>query len=90
MEVDIYVNFNVSQLNSLGYQLLALKKAKEAIIIFRLNTEMFPDDANAFDSLGDAYVADKDTVNGIKAYEKAVSKGLSASQPKIKALEKNQ
>jgi tetratricopeptide (TPR) repeat protein len=79
-------NYNVGQLNGLGYQLLRRKKIKEAIAIFKLNTEMFPEDANAFDSLGDAYTTDKDTVNAIIAFETAVSKGFNVSLPKLEAL----
>lgn len=84
---DTY-NFDVGQLNSLGYDLLGVKKFIEAIAIFRLNTDMFPEDGNAYDSLGDAYTAYKDTINAINAYETAVSKGFNVSQPKIDALKK--
>lgn len=82
---DTY-NFTVGQLNGLGYQLLRRKKITEAVAIFKLNTKMFPDDANAYDSLGDAYTEAKDTINAIKAYETAVSKGFNVSKPKIEAL----
>lgn len=85
-----YYNFNVGQLNALGYQLLGIKKLKEAIVVFKLNTEMFPEDANSFDSLGDAYVAARDTLNAIKAYETSVTKGSNVSQPKIEALKKDE
>ena len=83
-------NFTVGQLNSLGYQLLGLKKTKEAIAIFKLNTQMFPEDANAFDSLGDAYRANNDTINAITAYRNAVTKGLNISKSKIEALQKKE
>ena len=42
-------------LNSLGYELINQKKFDEAISIFILNTELYPDSWNAYDSLGEAY-----------------------------------
>jgi len=79
-------NFSVSQLNGLGYQLLGIQKIQEAIAIFKLNTDMFPEDGNAYDSLGDAYLANNDTINAIKAYETAVKKGFNVSKPKLESL----
>ncbi|MFV0573618.1 MAG: amidohydrolase family protein [Xanthomarina gelatinilytica] len=54
---DAYNFTGGRQLNGLGYQLLRNGKFVEAIAILKLNPEMFPDDANAYDSLGDAYTA---------------------------------
>lgn len=42
-------------LNSMGYRYLQLKKYKEAVETFRLNTELHPLDPNLFDSLAEAY-----------------------------------
>jgi hypothetical protein len=41
-------------LNSLGYRLLSDKKLDAAIAIFSLNTELYPDSWNAYDSLAEA------------------------------------
>lgn len=41
--------------NSLGYELLNQKKVRDAIAVFGLNTELYPDSWNAYDSLGEAY-----------------------------------
>ncbi len=65
-------DFSEPQLNSLGYQLLALSKTKDAIEIFKLNVEMFPDSFNAYDSLGEAYFADGDKDLALKNYRKSV------------------
>ena len=35
----------------LGYQLLGMKKMKEAVEILRLNVEAYPESANVYDSL---------------------------------------
>ncbi len=41
--------------NSLGYELLGQKKVRDAIAVFALNTELYPDSWNTYDSLGEAY-----------------------------------
>lgn len=43
--------------NRLGYDYLQQGDAKGAIEIFKLNTSSFPNSPNAYDSLGDAYLA---------------------------------
>lgn len=43
-------------LNNLGYQFLQNELPLAAIEIFKLNVEMFPDVANCYDSLGEAYM----------------------------------
>jgi CubicO group peptidase (beta-lactamase class C family) len=50
-------DFREAELNTLGYQLLQMKKVAEAIEIFKLNVEAYPQAANAYDSLGEAYLA---------------------------------
>lgn len=54
---DMY-NFKENQLNMLGYQLLQLGKNKDAIVILQLNAEVYPNSANVYDSLGEAYMID--------------------------------
>ncbi len=46
-------DFGEFSLNGLGYRLLRSDRADEAVAIFQLNTEMFPESANGYDSLGD-------------------------------------
>lgn len=65
-------DFSEPQLNSLGYRLLSEKKAKKAIEIFKLNTIVYPESSNAFDSLGEAYYNIGDIATAIKCYEKAL------------------
>jgi tetratricopeptide (TPR) repeat protein len=67
---DYYVS--EAQLNALGYRLLGVKKVREAIEIFRLNAESYPQSANVYDSLGGAYMADGDRELAIKSYQRAV------------------
>ena len=49
-------DFAESELNQLGFQLLRTDKVKEAVEIFKLNVEAYPQSANSYDSLGEAYM----------------------------------
>ncbi len=48
------------QVNSLGYELLGKKSFDEAIEVFKLNIETYPDSWNAYDSLAEAYATRHD------------------------------
>jgi CubicO group peptidase (beta-lactamase class C family) len=62
-----------SQMNSIGYVLLNnSKRVPEAIAVFKLNTEDFPESANTYDSLGEAYMVAGEKDLAIKNYEKSV------------------
>ncbi len=61
-----------SQLNALGYRLLGVKKVREAIEIFKLNVEAYPQSANVYDSLGEAYMMNGDKELAIRTYQRAV------------------
>lgn len=58
--------------NSLGYELMVAKRLDQAIEIFKLNAAAFPQSANAFDSLGEAYRVRGDREPAIRSYEKAL------------------
>jgi CubicO group peptidase (beta-lactamase class C family) len=64
-------DFSETELNTLGYRLLGLKRTKDAIEIFKLNVEMFPKWANAYDSLGETYLADNQKDLALANYKKA-------------------
>jgi CubicO group peptidase (beta-lactamase class C family) len=63
---------NENEMNAAGYQFMNENKVKEAITIFKLNTVAFPQSANTFDSLGEAYMVDGDNNNAIINYEKSL------------------
>lgn len=65
-------DFAEAELNGLGYQLLQMKKVADAIEIFKLNVEMFPQAANAYDSLGQAYMANGNKELSIASYKKSL------------------
>lgn len=64
--------FHEPELNFLGYELLNNKKVKEAITIFKLNVEQYPNSWNVYDSLAEAYLTNGDTQLSIENYEKSV------------------
>ena len=65
-------NFDENALIKLGYKLLGEKALKDAVVILKLNTKMNPESANAFDSLGDAYVAEGDYKNAVASAQKCI------------------
>ena len=44
-----------NELNALGYRFLNEEEYDEAIAVFQLNVDAFPDSWNVYDSLGEAY-----------------------------------
>jgi Protein of unknown function (DUF2911) len=62
-----------AELNQYGYQLLGQNAFDEAIHIFKVNTEKFPESANAWDSLGEGYALKGDKENAIKSFKKSLS-----------------
>lgn len=77
------------EVNSFGYYLIDKNRLPDAILLLRLNTELFPASGNAFDSLGEAYLKAGDHTNALASYRKAVALNPSNSDAKeiIKKLE---
>ena len=65
-------DFSESELNTLGYRLLGMKKVKEAIRIFQLNVEAYPQSGNAYDSLAEAYMDNGEKELAIANYRKSL------------------
>jgi uncharacterized membrane protein len=65
-------NFDESELNTLGYQLIKSGKLKEAIRIFQLNVEAYPQSGNTYDSLAEAYMDVGDKPLAIANYQKSL------------------
>ena len=63
---------NENQMNRIGYDLLSAKRVKDAIEVFKLNVADYPQSANVYDSLGEAYKANGDRELAIKNYERSV------------------
>ncbi len=64
--------FEESEFNAMGYRLMGAGKLKEAIEVFKLNVEMYPNSANVYDSLGEAYMNKGDKNNAVKNYKKSL------------------
>jgi len=64
--------YGVDELNNLGYYLLNRRQLDDAIEVFQLNIEAYPDDANAYDSMGEAYMMRGDKELSIMHYEKSL------------------
>ncbi len=58
--------------NDKGYNLLSDKKLQESIEMFKLNVFAFPKSANAFDSLGEAYLETGNRDLAIENYKKSL------------------
>lgn len=65
--------FAAPAVNDLGYKLLNRGETERAVSIFKLNVMAFPKDANAFDSLGEAYVKAGNRDAAVEALSKSLS-----------------
>ncbi len=61
------------ELNAYGYMLLAQKNVTEAINVFKLNALLYPENANVYDSLAEAYYTIGDKAEAKKYYEKVLA-----------------
>lgn len=82
----VYPRLN-SQFNAYAYYLKEKKKLDEGLSVLLDAVELFPSDANLFDSVGEFYLAKEDRAKAIEYYKKAleVNPNLRSS---IQALEK--
>ncbi|HEX8144598.1 MAG TPA: FKBP-type peptidyl-prolyl cis-trans isomerase [Pyrinomonadaceae bacterium] len=67
---DIYAS--ESELNAWGYRLLMNNQVREAIEVFKLNVEAYPNSANVYDSLAESYAIHGDKQLAIENYRKAL------------------
>lgn len=61
-----------AQMNNVGYFLIRKNKIKEAVEVFKLNAEAHPNSANAYDSLGEAYMKAGNKELAILNYKKSL------------------
>ena len=76
-------------LNEIGYSFLQEKNQKAAIEIFELNTSLFPEEPNVWDSLGEAYLKSGNQEKALIYYKKAlaIEPGFPSAQKMVKKLE---
>jgi hypothetical protein len=65
-------DFSEYQLNNLGYGFLAGGKLDEALAVFKLNIEMFPDAFNTYDSYAEAFMISGDYEKAVIYYNKSL------------------
>ncbi len=68
---DAY-DFSEDEFIGLGYGLLRMKKVPDAIEIFKLSVEVYPQSYNTYDSLAEAYMDHGDKELAIKYYQKSI------------------
>ncbi len=75
-------------LNDIGYQFLHENDIDTAIAFFELNVELFPEDANLWDSLGEVYFKKGDSVKALEYYQKALVMDpyMESAQEMVKKL----
>jgi CubicO group peptidase (beta-lactamase class C family) len=64
--------FEEGSINQLGYTCMRLKKMAEAIAVFKLNVELYPNSWNVYDSLGEAYMENGEGELAIQSYNKSI------------------
>lgn len=69
---DTYNFSEEGELNRLGYQLIEKNQIKEAIKIFKLLVSEFPNSANPYDSLGEAYYLNGNNSMALQNYNKVL------------------
>lgn len=71
-----------AEVNQLGYELLGQDKQTGALAIFKLNTELYPESFNAYDSYGEALMAAGKKKAALKAYKKSLKLNPANEQAK--------
>ena len=66
------IKFGINDVNDWGYILIGQNKKAEALEIFKLNTVLYPQNANAYDSLAETYGALGNMEQAVKYYQKAL------------------
>jgi len=79
--------YKESDLNGLGYALMNGGRVGEAIEILKLNVDSFPESANVYDSLAEAYMKSGDDGQAVILYKKAIETAPGDSHPDKAFLE---
>lgn len=76
-------------LNLIGYLLLMVDRKAEAIEAFKENAAVYPQSANVYDSLGEAYEKTGNLPLAKENYERAATLGRQTSDPNLAIFEAN-
>jgi dienelactone hydrolase len=78
--------FPEGAMNQIAYERLEAGPAQEAVELFKLNVEAYPSSANAYDSLGDGYLAAGQKEQALQATQKCLA--LLRADPNSDATKK--
>ena len=83
------VSIEEGRINNLGYRLLQQKRVADAIAMFKMNVEFYPNAWNTYDSLGEAYMVNGEKELAIANYKKslALNPGNGNGAATLKKLE---
>jgi tetratricopeptide (TPR) repeat protein len=84
LKKEAFKNASEVDINNLGYQLLNGGKIDDAIEVFQMNTELYPNSWNAWDSLAEAYMNKGDKKLAIQNYTKALGMAPESQKDRIK------
>jgi CubicO group peptidase (beta-lactamase class C family) len=65
-------DFGEPELNGLGYRLLQTGRVREAVEIFKLNVEAYPEAFNTYDSLGEGYMVAGEREQAARNYKRSL------------------
>ncbi len=84
------VKLGEAGLNYFGYELLKVNMTTEAIAFFKLAVDLAPESSNTYDSLGEAYFANKNYELALRHYQQAfkLDSSNTNAQKAIKKLKK--
>ena len=71
-QLDHEYYFDELSFNALGYKLVSQNKIIEAITVFKLNADAFPQSSNVYDSLAEAYMISGNNELAILNYSKSL------------------
>jgi Tfp pilus assembly protein PilF len=80
-------SFDEKEFNAWGYGLLQRGESIKAIEVFKLNIELHPKSANAYDSMGEAYMKVENNELAIANYERALELNPALESAKKALLE---
>ena len=85
----INYSFSIRELNNFGYDLLNEKQNEKAIKVFQFLTKEFPENANLYDSLGEAFFISEEYENALQNFKKAlqINPDMKSSKDYIKKIE---
>lgn len=84
-----YVRFGEDHLNALGYRLIEQGRVPEAVAVFEMNVEAYPEAPNPYDSLGDGLSAAGRRAEAVAAHTRAVALAEAQHDPRLASFRAN-